>query len=218
MNNNEDNEFTALKKPLVWIDCEMTGLDPLVDELVEIAVIITDFELNPVGPGLDLVIAPGPVALQQMDDFVRQMHTESGLLEILDQGISVVEAERQVLDYIRRYIPEPRTAQLAGNSVNQDKLFLQAYMPSIVDHLHYRLVDVSSIKELARRWYPRVLACAPKKGGVHRALDDIIESIRELEYYRRSLFPKQLDPKSGFYQQIAEDVSEGTSTWLAGTR
>lgn len=198
----------------MWIDCEMTGLDPATDELVEIAVIVTDGDLAPVGAGLDLVIKPSPESLAQMNDFVREMHAASGLLDVLDEGVSLAEAESQVLDYIKQYVPEPGTAQLAGNSVNQDKLFLQAYMPAITEHLHYRIVDVSSVKELARRWYPRVHGCAPAKGGTHRALDDIIESIRELEYYRRSLFPAELNPQSGFYQDIAQDVSAGTAEWL----
>lgn len=199
---------TVLKSPLVWIDCEMTGLDPTHDELVEVAVLITDANLKVVGSGLDLVIRPSEGALNQMDDFVREMHTKSGLIDEFAQGLELSEAETQVLDYIRRYVPEPRTAQLAGNSVGQDRIFLSAYMPRVVEHLHYRIIDVSTIKELAKRWYPRVYACAPKKDGDHRALADIKESIQELEYYRRALFPAQLDPRSGAYVRIAESVAD----------
>ncbi len=198
----------TVKNPLVWIDCEMTGLDPRTDELVEIAVLVTDSDLNVVGPGLDLVIRPGEDSVANMDEFVRNMHTESGLIEEFSAGLSVEEAQRQVLDYIRQYVPDPKTAPLAGNSVGQDRIFLQAYMPEVVDHLHYRVIDVSTIKELARRWYPRVYGCAPEKNGGHRALADITESIRELEYYRRALFPAQLIPDSGAYVEIAESVSE----------
>lgn len=198
----------TVKNPLVWIDCEMTGLDPRTDELVEIAVLVTDSDLNVVGPGLDLVIRPGEDSVANMDEFVRNMHTESGLIEEFSAGLSVEEAQRQVLDYIRQYVPDPKTAPLAGNSVGQDRIFLQAYMPDVVDHLHYRVIDVSTIKELARRWYPRVYGCAPEKNGGHRALADITESIRELEYYRRALFPAQLIPDSGAYVEIAESVSE----------
>ncbi len=196
-----------MKNPLVWIDCEMTGLDPRVDELVEIAVLVTDSELNVQGPGLDLVIKPSSQAVQAMDDFVRNMHTESGLIEEFDAGLDLEEAQRLTLEYIKQYVPEPGTAPLAGNTIGQDRIFLQAYMPEVVDYLHYRVIDVSTIKELARRWYPRVFGCAPAKGGGHRALADITESIRELEYYRRALFPAHLNPNSGTYVEIAESVA-----------
>ncbi len=195
-----------MKNPLVWIDCEMTGLDPRTDELVEIAVLVTDSELNVAGPGLDLLIRPSTDAVEAMDDFVRKMHTESGLIDEFENGLEVEEAQQMVLAYIKKYVPEAGTAPLAGNSVGQDRIFLQAYMPQVVDYLHYRVIDVSTIKELARRWYPRVFGCAPEKNGGHRALADITESIRELEYYRRALFPKQLDPRSGVYVDIAKSV------------
>lgn len=198
--------MNSVKDPLVWIDCEMTGLEPQVDELVEISVVITDSDLRPLDPGIDLIIKPSAASLAQMNDFVRNMHTESGLLEELADGLTLEEAEKQALDYIKKFIPEPNTGTLAGNSVGQDKLFLREYMPQIVDHLHYRIIDVSTLKELAKRWYPRVYACAPKKHGGHRALADILESIQELEYYRRALFPAQLEPKSGFYLELAQEV------------
>lgn len=173
---------------LVWIDCEMTGLDPVVDELVEVAVVITDAQLLPVDSGLSVVIKAGDAALAQMNDFVTAMHTESGLLEQIPEGISLVDAEQQVFDYIAQYIPEARTAPLAGNTIGTDRVFLAKYMPRVETHLHYRSVDVSSVKELARRWYPRSYFQAPPKNGGHRALVDILESIRELAYYRRAVF------------------------------
>lgn len=197
-----------MNDPLVWIDCEMTGLDPNVDELVEIAVLVTDSDLNLVGPGLDLVIQPSEAALAQMDEFVRDMHTSSGLLDQLPTGMTLAAAQDQVLEYIKQYVPEPRLAPLAGNSVGQDRLFLLEYMPEVIDYLHYRVIDVSTIKELAKRWYYRAYACAPQKGGGHRALADILESIQELEYYRRALFPAELDPTSGAYVRIAETVAD----------
>lgn len=186
----------------------MTGLDPKFDELVEVAVVITDSELNVVDPGMDVVIKPSQAALAHMDDFVTNMHTESGLIDELEAGLSLGEAEQQVLDYIKRFVPEPRVASLAGNSVGQDKLFLLEYMPEVARHLHYRVIDVSTIKELAKRWYPRVYACAPEKHGGHRALADILESIQELVYYRKALFPAELNPQSGFYKTVAQEVEE----------
>lgn len=200
------NESPQPKHPLVWIDCEMTGLDPKRHELVEVAVVITDSDLNIVGPGLDVVIAPSDGALEQMDDFVTNMHTESGLIDELADGLTLGDAEEQVLEYIKTYVPDEQSAALAGNSVGQDRLFLLEYMPKVTEHLHYRVIDVSTIKELAKRWYPRVYACAPEKHGGHRALADILESIQELVYYREALFPAELNPKSGFYKEIAAKV------------
>jgi Oligoribonuclease (3''->5'' exoribonuclease) len=184
----------------------MTGLDPKRHELVEVAVVITDSDLNIVGPGLDVVIAPSDGALEQMDDFVTNMHTESGLIDELADGLTLGDAEEQVLEYIKTYVPDEQSAALAGNSVGQDRLFLLEYMPKVTEHLHYRVIDVSTIKELAKRWYPRVYACAPEKHGGHRALADILESIQELVYYREALFPAELNPKSGFYKEIAAKV------------
>lgn len=184
----------------------MTGLDPKVDELVEIAVVITDEDLRVIDPGLDLVIQASDQALEHMDDFVTNMHTESGLIDEIATGLTLGEAQSQVLEYIKKFIPQQRVGVLAGNSVGQDRLFLLEYMPELVEHLHYRIIDVSTIKELARRWYPRVYACAPKKNGGHRALADILESIEELEYYRRALFPTELVPESGHYLKLAEQV------------
>jgi len=180
-----------LKEPLVWIDCEMTGLDVTRDALIEVAVVITDADLNIVDPGIDVLITPPAEALEGMNDFVRQMHTSSGLLDELPSGTTMEDAQQQVLDYIRRFVPIPKKALLAGNSVGTDKMFLEANMPLVIDHLHYRLVDVSSIKELAKRWYRKAFEEAPVKHGGHRALADILESIQELEYYRRVLFPHE---------------------------
>ncbi|QEO15782.1 oligoribonuclease [Agromyces intestinalis] len=191
---------------LVWIDCEMTGLDLEVDELVEIAVIITDYDLRPVDEGLNIVIKPGASALESMNDFVRQMHTDSGLIHEIPDGVSVADAEYQVLEYVLRHIPESQRAPLAGNSIGTDRAFLAKYMPRLDGHLHYRNVDVSSIKELAKRWFPRVYINAPAKNGGHRALADILESIRELQYYRRAAFVADPGPTTPEVQAIAADV------------
>lgn len=169
----------------------MTGLDVTRDALIEVAVVITDADLNIVDPGIDVLITPPAEALEGMNDFVRQMHTSSGLLDELPSGITMEDAQQQVLDYIRRFVPTPKKALLAGNSVGTDKMFLEANMPLVIDYLHYRLVDVSSIKELAKRWYRKAFEEAPVKHGGHRALADILESIQELEYYRRVLFPHE---------------------------
>jgi oligoribonuclease len=173
---------------LVWIDCEMTGLDATTDVLVEIAVIVTDAELNVLDPGLDIVIATDPAKLEGMDDVVREMHTSSGLLTAIAEATTTLEqAEEQVLDYIKRWVPERRKAPLCGNSIATDRTFITRYMPTLDDHLHYRMIDVSSVKELARRWYPKAYYNAPVKGGGHRALADIIESVTELRYYRAAI-------------------------------
>lgn len=181
---------------LVWIDCEMTGLDINNDELVEIAVVVTDFDLNILDPGLDIVIKPDASALENMGDFVRNMHTSSGLIEEIPHGVSVAEAEYQVLEYVLRFVPEDQRAPLAGNSIGTDRAFLARYMPRLDKQLHYRNVDVSSIKELAHRWFPRAYFNAPAKDGGHRALADILESIRELAYYRQSVFVADPGPTS----------------------
>ncbi len=174
---------------LVWMDLEMTGLDPDRHVIVEIATIVTDDELNVVAEGPDLVIHQDDAAMAQMDDFVRDMHTRSGLLEaIAASTISLEDAGAQTLAFIREHVPEARTVPLCGNSIGTDRRFLARYLNDIEEHLHYRSVDVSTIKELARRWYPRVLTAQPRKATAHRALDDIRESISELAYYRQHLF------------------------------
>ena len=180
---------------LVWIDCEMTGLDPSVDELVEVAVVITDFDLQAVDPGFAVVIKPDASALEHMNDFVTKMHEDSGLLEEIPHGVSLADAEFQVLEYIQRFVPEGK-APLAGNTIGTDRMFLARYMPRVDRWLHYRNVDVSSIKELSRRWYPRAYFNAPAKDGGHRALADIRESIRELAYYRETVFVDAPGPSS----------------------
>ena len=173
--------------PLVWIDCEMTGLDAVTDALIEVAVIVTDSQLQPVDAGISVVIKPPAGLVENMDDFVTQMHTNSGLIEELDGGVSMEEAQATVLGYIQKIVPEAGIALLAGNSVGNDRLFLARDMPQVIDHMHYRIVDVSSIKELARRWYPEDFDAAPAKTGNHRALGDIQDSIDELAYYRSAI-------------------------------
>ena len=181
---------------LVWIDCEMTGLDLAVDELVEIAVVITDFELNVLDPGFQIVIKPDASALANMGEFVTEMHRSSGLLDEIPNGVSLADAEFQTLEYIQRFAPVEGKAPLAGNTIGTDRMFLAKYMPRVDRWLHYRNVDVSSIKELSRRWYPRAYFQAPAKNGGHRALADIRESIRELAYYRAAVFVPQPGPTS----------------------
>jgi oligoribonuclease len=192
---------------LVWIDCEMTGLDLGHDALVEVACVITDSELNQVDEGVDVVIKPPPESLEQMSEVVREMHTASGLLPELGSGVTLSEAESVVLDYIRRHVPEPKRAPLCGNSIGTDRTFIARDMPGVDAYLHYRMVDVSSIKELVRRWYPRVYFAAPEKQGGHRALADITESIRELRYYRAAIFVAQPGPDSATARALAERVS-----------
>lgn len=181
---------------LVWIDCEMTGLDVEKDCLVEIAVLVTDSELHILDDGLSVVIKPREDSISGMGEFVTNMHKESGLLELLPEGLAVEEAEEQVLEYVKKFAPEARTAPLAGNSIGTDRMFINRYMPILDAHLHYRNVDVSSIKELVRRWYPKVYFQLPKKSGGHRALADIRESIAELVYYRKTVLVEAPGPTS----------------------
>lgn len=194
---------------LVWIDCEMTGLDFANDALIEVACLITDGELNILDEGVDVVIRPPQAALDSMGDFVRDMHTTSGLLEELDKGVTLQEAEDMVLEHIRQYVTEPRKAPLCGNSIATDRTFLARDMKRIDDFLHYRMVDVSSIKELLRRWYPRVYYASPEKNGGHRALADITESIRELRYFRATAFVPEPGPSSAAARAVAADVVSG---------
>jgi oligoribonuclease len=192
---------------LVWIDCEMTGLDLRKDALIEIAALVTDSELNVLGDGVDVVIHAADVLLDDMPDVVAEMHARSGLTqEVRRSAVSVAEAEQQVLDYVRAHVPEPRTAPLCGNSIATDRGFIARDMPTLDAHLHYRMVDVSSIKELCRRWYPRIYYAQPDKGLAHRALADIRESIRELVYYRRTAFVPQPGPSSEEAKAAAESV------------
>lgn len=191
---------------IVWIDCEMTGLSLENDALIEVAALVTDAELNILGQGVDVIIKPESVALENMDDFVTNMHKTSGLLDELEQGISMEDAERQVLDYIQEFVPEPRKAQLAGNSIGTDKTFLSRDMPELIDYLHYRVIDVSTIKELSRRWFPKAHYNAPAKTGNHRALGDIRDSIDELRYYREAVFVPAPGPDSKAASAIAQKV------------
>jgi oligoribonuclease len=186
----------------------MTGLDISVDELVEVAVVVTDYDLVPVHPGFTIVIKPDQSALDNMGDFVRNMHTESGLITEIPDGVSLADAEYAVLEYILKYVPGVQTTPLAGNTIGTDRAFLAKYMPRVDGHLHYRSVDVSSIKELARHWFPRVYFNAPAKNGGHRALADILESIRELDYYRKAVFTAEPGPTTEQVQTISAEVVE----------
>ncbi|KAF4407064.1 MULTISPECIES: oligoribonuclease [Streptomyces] len=188
---------------MVWIDCEMTGLSLSDDALIEVAALVTDSELNVLGEGVDIVIRPPAEALTTMPEVVREMHTTSGLLAELDGGTTLQEAQRQVLDYIREHVPERGRAPLCGNSVGTDRGFLSRDMPDLESYLHYRIVDVSSVKELARRWYPRAYFNSPAKSGNHRALADIRESIAELRYYREAVFVPQPGPDSETAKTLA---------------
>ena len=188
----------------------MTGLDPAKDALGEVAVVITDFDLVPRDNGLSVVIKPPAPALEQMGDFVRTMHAESGLLDEIPQGVSAAEAETQVLEYITQYVPQPGVAPLAGNSIGTDRVFLAKEMPSVHQHVHYRNVDVSTIKELVKHWLPPVYFHAPEKKGGHRALADILESIRELQYYRQASFVSEVAGGSSALKELSAGI---VSAW-----
>ena len=188
---------------LVWIDCEMTGLDLTRDALIEIACLVTDGELNIADDGVDVIIKPPPEAVDQMSDVVREMHTTSGLLAGLGQGVTLDEAQDIVLSYIQQHVSEPRRVPLCGNSIATDRSFIARDMPQLDAYLHYRMVDVSSIKELARRWYPRVYFASPAKRGGHRALADIRESVQELRYYRETIFVPEPGPDTATAREIA---------------
>jgi oligoribonuclease len=195
---------------LVWIDCEMTGLDVVHDALIEVATLVTDFDLQVLGDGVDLVIRPPEAALNRMGDFVREMHVASGLLDVLAEGTTVQDAQEQVLTYVRQWVPEARKAPLAGNTVSTDRAFLARDMPELEQHLHYRIVDVSSIKELSRRWFPRAYFNSPAKTGGHRALGDIRDSIAELRYYREAVFRSEPGLDTASLREIAHRQAGGT--------
>ena len=206
---------------LVWIDCEMTGLDLAHDALVEIACLVTDGQLTILDDGINLVIKPPAEALDHMPDVVREMHTKSGLLTELSGGITLAEAQEQVLAYVRSHVPESKKVPLCGNSIATDRSFLARDMPELDAFLHYRMVDVSSIKELARRWFPKAYFASPEKHGGHRALADIRESIQELGYYREAIFVRPPGPESAAARQIAArhgGRSPAVSAAGAGTR
>jgi oligoribonuclease len=190
---------------LVWVDCEMTGLDLRSDALIEVAALVTDPDLNVLGDGVDVVIHAEEAQLDGMLDVVRQMHEKSGLTdEVRRSAVTVAEAQDLVMRYITQYVPEPRTAPLCGNSIATDRGFLARDMPLLDNHLHYRMIDVSSVKELCRRWYPRVYFGQPAKGLAHRALADIKESIRELKYYRQTIFVPLPGPDVEAAKAVAE--------------
>jgi oligoribonuclease len=201
-----------ISENLVWIDCEMTGLNPETDCLVEVAVVITNSELEVLDAGLDVVIKPRADSWANMSDFVRQMHTDSGLINEVENGLPLAEAEQLILEYVKRFVPNAKEAPLAGNSIGTDRMFINRYMPNLDSHLHYRNIDVSSIKELSRRWYPRVYFQMPKKDGGHRALADILESIKELRYYRKTVFVDLPGPTTDEAKAAAENVSGDASS------
>ncbi|OFU59659.1 oligoribonuclease [Corynebacterium sp. HMSC11E11] len=204
---NDSNGVAPKYDRIVWIDCEMTGLDPNRHVIVEIAALVTDAQLNILGDGVDIVVHASETELAQMDSFVTEMHASSGLTdEIRRSTVDVDEAERMVLDYIRQWVPAERQAPLAGNSIASDRGFINRYMPELDQFLHYRMIDVSSLKELARRWYPRVYFGQPEKGMSHRALADIRESIRELEFYRRAMLVPGEGPSTDEVTRAAEDA------------
>ena len=194
----------AVPGALVWVDCEMTGLDLAKDAMIEIAALVTDGDLNVLGDGIDLVIHAPDELLDGMLPVVAEMHASSGLTdEVRASPITLAQAQEQVLAYIREFVPQPGTAPLCGNSIGTDRGFIIRDMPDLDSYLHYRMIDVSSVKELARRWYPRVYFGQPAKGLAHRALADIRESIRELAYYRQTLFVPAPGPSTQQAQQIA---------------
>ena len=195
---------------LVWIDCEMTGLDIERDALIEIACLVTDGDLNLLDEGIDLIIKPSAEALEGMPEVVREMHTTSGLLAELPSGISVSEAGELVLGYVRGHVAEARKAPLCGNSIATDRWFIARDMPELDAYLHYRMVDVSSIKELVRRWFPRAYFASPAKHGGHRALADILESVQELRYYREAVFVPRPGPDSATAREIAARFTQPT--------
>jgi oligoribonuclease len=203
----ENSTVSVVRDELVWIDCEMTGLDLKTDRLIEIAVLVTDADLNILGEGIDVVIHADDAALSSMIEVVAQMHARSGLVEeVRASTVDLAAAEDLVLDYIRTHVKQAKTAPLAGNSIATDRGFIARDMPKLDDFLHYRMIDVSSIKELCRRWYPRIYFGQPDKGLAHRALADIHESIRELKYYRRTAFVPPPGPSTSDIAAIAAEI------------
>ena len=208
--------MSTANERLVWIDCEMTGLDLSADALVEVAALVTDFDLNVLGEGVDIIIKPPPEALEQMIPFVRSMHESSGLLDQLEGGVSLADAEEQVMAYLREHCPADSRPPLAGNSVATDRAYLARDMHVLDAFLHYRIVDVSSIKELSRHWFPRSYFASPTKRGNHRALADIQESIEELRYYRETVFVPSPGPETAAAKEAAARHG-GALTGLTGS-
>ncbi|MGH3524402.1 MAG: oligoribonuclease [Mycobacterium sp.] len=202
-----------MRDGMVWIDCEMTGLDLRSDKLIEIAVLVTDAELNILGEGIDVVIHADDAALSSMIDVVTEMHARSGLIEeVRASTVDVAAAETMVLDYIREHVKQAKTAPLAGNSIATDRGFIARDMPALDSFLHYRMIDVSSVKELCRRWYPRIYYGQPAKGLAHRALADIHESIRELQFYRRTAFVPPPGPATSDIAAVAVELGGEPTT------
>ncbi|QIK64668.1 oligoribonuclease [Leucobacter viscericola] len=201
---------------IVWIDCEMTGLDIDNDGLCEIAVIVTDFDLTPLDPGFEVVINPGGDALGHMNDFVRDMHTKSGLITRIESGVSVEDAEQQVIDYLSKLVATGRRPIVAGNTIGMDRRFITKYMPKLDETLHYRSIDVSTIKELSRRWYPASYFGAPTKRGGHRALADIAESIQELAYFRDTVMVAKPGSSKDEVAAVAAAASERYAEFIDG--
>jgi oligoribonuclease len=206
--SNENPTFNPEESRLIWIDCEMTGLDIFHDELCEVSVVPTDFNMTVLDEGIDLIIKPSQAALDQMNDFVRKMHTSSGLIEQMKTGLELADAQKRVVDYVSRFLPAKGKAHLAGNSVGSDKKFLDRFMPDLMNILHYRVIDVSTLKELSRRWYPEVYLNKPAKHGGHRALADIIESIDELRYYREMFFVPAPGPDAEAAKESAAHIEQ----------
>jgi oligoribonuclease len=208
---HDDEIYSSKDSRLIWIDCEMTGLDIFGgDELVEVSVVPTDFELNVLDEGVDYVIKPSQKAVDHMGDFVRAMHTRSGLINEWENGLTLADAEQKVSEYVARFTPDGAKPLLAGNTIGSDKKFLDRYMPDFMSHLHYRTIDVSTFKELARRWYPSVYLNRPPKNGGHRALADIIESLDELRYYREAFMVPSPGPDEDRSKSVAAHI-EATS-------
>ena len=202
--------LSAVRDELVWIDCEMTGLDLRSDQLIEIAALVTDADLNILGDGIDVVIHVDDAALSSMIDVVAEMHSRSGLIdEVKASAVDLATAETMVLDYIGEHVKQPKTAPLAGNSIATDRSFIARDMPKLDSFLHYRMIDVSSIKELCRRWYPRIYFGQPTKGLAHRALADIHESIRELQFYRRTAFVPPPGPPTSEIAAVVAELQNG---------
>lgn len=202
------NNSSRTSERIVWIDCEMTGLDLTKDALVEVACIVTEADLTELDEGFQIVIKPNDLSvLDNMVEVVAKMHTESGLIHEIPTGVSLAEAEEKLITYIKSHIPEPRKSPLAGSSVYVDRGFLIRDMPKVDAHLHYRLLDVSSVKEIVRRWYPRVYFGTPAKVGNHRALSDIKESIEELRFYRELIFQPDPGPSTDRVKEVAEQIN-----------
>lgn len=208
VDSHDAETYSAKDSRLIWIDCEMTGLDIFGgDELVEVSVVPTDFELNVLDEGVDYVIKPSDAAVAHMNDFVRAMHTRSGLIKEWEHGLTLADAQAKVVDYVKRFTPDGVRPLLAGNTIGSDKKFLDHYMPDLMANLHYRTIDVSTLKELARRWYPDVYLNRPAKHGGHRALADIIESLDELRYYRKAFMAPEPGPDAAASKAIAKEIT-----------